>query len=219
MKGLIFDNGDILFDASRWRRWLADYLTRHGNPVTYPQLVAIWEKHLVSVYRAKRDYWVAFVDMLSELGIPDDVHSNIIDKAKAKGAELQQQRQPMPMVVETLAALSDQGIRLAVLSDSESGEVGVRKILRQLGVESNFDAVISSADIGLVKPEPAAFQAAADAIDLAIAECGFVGHDVDELQGAREIGLFAIGYNFDPDAPADVYIQHFDELIELVNRQ
>lgn len=219
MKGLIFDNGDILFDASLWRRWLAEHLTSSGVPIGYEQLVPIWERHLVKVYQAEQDYWDAFNSMLSELGVPEEEHDDYKARAQSMGKQLQAQRKPMPKVPETLARLAEMGIRLAVLSDSESGESGVRRILDQLGVESHFDAVVSSFDIGVVKPEPAAFRAAADALGLELRDCAFVGHDVDELSGAQAVNLFAIGYNSDPRAPADVFIQDFDELIEIVRQQ
>ena len=46
-------------------------------------------------------------------------------------------------------------------------------------------------------------------------QCAFVAHDIDELEGAQQHDLFAIGYNYHPDAPADAFIEHFSELLKF----
>ena len=140
IRGLIFDNGDILFNASLWRRWLADHLNNMGVSIHYSDLVPIWEKHLVPVYEGRKEYWVAFADMMNEFGVDSESTLDVIEKAKAVGRDLQSRRTPMPGVPDTLSQLSQSGIKLAVLSDSESGESGVRKILKQLEIETFFDA-------------------------------------------------------------------------------
>lgn len=216
IKALIFDVGDILYDASLWRRWLAVELSRFVEPeVTYARLVETWERFLVPVYKAKQDYWSAFEAMLSEFGLDEKDHPALIAKAKAKGQAVQVDRAPMPEVPDTLAALHSAGIKLIALSDNESGEAGVRKTLNQLGIEQYFDAVVSSFSIGHVKPEPEAFDYAIEQSGVPKENCGFVAHDIDELEGAQNHNLFAIGYNYHPDAPADVFIENFAQLIGL----
>lgn len=215
VKALIFDVGDILYDASLWRRWLAVELSQYGQPVSYDRLVETWERFLIPVYKAQQDYWVAFEAMLSEFGLDKKDHPTLIAKAKEKGQAVQVDRCPMPGVPETLATLESAGIKLIALSDNESGEVGVRKTLNQLGIEQYFDAVVSSFSIGHVKPEPEAFDYAIQQSGVPKENCGFVAHDIDELEGAQQHDLFAIGYNYHPDAPADAYIEHFSELLKF----
>ena len=216
LKALIFDVGDILYDAAVWRRWLAVELSQYGQEVTYDRLVEVWERHLIPVYKAKQEYWSAFAGMLDEFGIADDQRPTLIAKAKEKGQAVQVDRQPMPEVPETLDRLQTAGIKLVALSDNESGEAGVRKVLKQLGIEQYFTSVVSSFSIGHVKPEPEAFDYAIKETQCEKSECGFVAHDIDELEGSQAHQLFAIGYNYHPDAPADLHIENFSELTELI---
>lgn len=216
IKALIFDVGDILYDASLWRRWLAVELSAHGETVTYDRLVETWERFLVPVYKAQQDYWEAFEAMLSEFGLDEKDHPALIAKAKEKGQAVQVDRCPMPEVPETLAKLQSAGIKLIALSDNESGEEGVRKTLKQLGIEKYFDAVVSSFSIGHVKPEPEAFDYAIEQSGVPKENCGFVAHDIDELEGAQHHDLFAIGYNYHPDAPADLFVENFSQLLNLI---
>ncbi|MEL7336186.1 MAG: HAD-IA family hydrolase [Planctomycetota bacterium] len=216
MNALVFDNGDILFDASRWRRWLAAYLAGHGTSITYEELVVRWEWHLESVYKGRREYWDAFHKLLSELGLESHDISLTTEVARSKAQKFSASRRPMAGVPTTLKTLASLGIKLAVLSDTESGEAGVRVILKQLGIESCFDAVVSSADIGSTKPEPAAYAAAIRALGVSASNCGFVGHDLDELVGARQFGLVPIAFNHSSDVPADIYLDSFDQILTAV---
>ena len=43
-----------------------------------------------------------------------------------------------------------------------------------------------------------------------------MGHDRLELAGAAAVGMSTIAFNFDSDAQADVHINRFEELIEVL---
>ncbi len=214
-KALIFDVGDILYDASVWRKWLALELHSRGLDVTYTRLVEAWESLLVDVYKGNAEYWSRFRTLMQQFALPESELDEMEKTARQKGREVQVDRVPMPQVPETLSNLFRRGIRLCALSDTESGEAGIRKTLNQLGIESYFHAVVSSADIGHAKPEPAAFDYAIEKTGLPKFDCAFVAHDIDELQGAQAHDLYAIAYNYHPDAPADIYISDFSQLEDI----
>ena len=214
--GVIFDMGDILFDASLWRRWLATALQDLGVELDFDGLVELWEVKLVDVYRGRAAYWDRFDELLKDLGLEEGQRRDLSENARRKALEVQADRRPMPGVPVTLDRLVREGVRLAVLSDNESGSSAVRGVLRQLGIEQCFDAVITSADIGSVKPEPAAYAAATSSIGLEARGCVFVGHDEDELVGAREAGLCSVAYNNHLPVSADVYVERFEDLIAVV---
>ena len=216
IQGIIFDMGDILFDASLWRRWLAERLRSSGVSITYDALVQLWENLLVDVYEGRAEYWNRFNDLIEQFSLDRDTQTQLIAEAKQRAVEVQKERELFEGVKDTLADLRVQGLKLAVLSDNESGEGKVREILRDLEIEQYFDAVVTSADIGYAKPNPEAYRAAAKKIGIGIEHCGFVGHDIDELDGALEAGILAIGYNYHPDARADRFIEHFSDLTEMV---
>jgi putative hydrolase of the HAD superfamily len=215
-EGIIFDVGDILYDASAWRRWLTDTLQVEGVDVTYQQLVERWEALLVDVYCGRAAYWDRFDALVLNLGLAEDRAPAIRDAAQQKAGKVQKDRSPMPGVPDTLRRLNEQGVKLGALSDTESGESKVRSLLKQLGIENYFDAVVTSVDIGIAKPDPKAYVAAALALKSDVEHCAFVGHDIDELEGSQQAGLYSIAYNYHPDAPADVYLEHFSELVDVI---
>ena len=208
--------GDILYDASLWRKWLTKELNAKGVEIDYAGLVETWEGFLVDVYKGRAEYWSQFQAMLKDLKLTAEAAQSMQEQAQDQGRQLAAERKPMPGVPDTLRQLKERGVVLAALSDNESGEAGIRKTLKQLTIEHYFDAVVSSCEIGHVKPEPEAFDHAINATGVEKAECGFVAHDIDELSGAQAHDLFAIGYNYHPNAPADHFIDDFSELLELI---
>ena len=215
-KGVLFDAGDILYDATPWRRWLAVELSRRGQRTSYPELVDRWEALLVDVYTGRANYWERFDQLATEAGVPATELDELRAAARDKGKAVQAERQPSPGAPAALRALRSEGFRLGVLSDTEASADRVREGLDQLGFDGLFDAVVTSRDLGHAKPEPEAFKAAAESIGLALAECAFVAHDVDELEGAQAVGLYAIGYHPHPNAPTDVTIASFEELTDIL---
>jgi putative hydrolase of the HAD superfamily len=95
-----------------------------------------------------------------------------------------------PDVLPVLDALAGSH-RHAVLSNS-SLHVQDRK-LRVLGVHDRFEAILCAADLGVSKPEAAAFQAACDVLGLAAHEVAYVGdHPEIDGRGAAEAGLLSV---------------------------
>ncbi len=216
VQGVIFDMGDIFFDATPWRRWLTARLNDRGVNVTYEQLVRKWEALLVDVYRGRASYWPRLGELLGSLGLDGQARDELIEAAREQDRRLRVERRLFEGVETTLGRLRQAGLRLAVLSDTESSESKVRAMLAELGIEGFFDAVITSLDIGAAKPEPTSYQAAADALGLDLARCAFVGHDMDELEGAQAAGLLTVAFNYAPGAPADRYVERFEQLFEAV---
>ncbi|MEU0739433.1 HAD family hydrolase [Streptomyces sp. NPDC006134] len=95
-----------------------------------------------------------------------------------------------PDVLPVLDALAASH-RHAVLSNS-SLPVQDRK-LRVLGVRDRFETLLCAAELGVSKPEAAAFLAACDALGLAPHEVAYVGdHPEIDGRGAADAGLLSV---------------------------
>ncbi|MFE0517138.1 HAD family hydrolase [Streptomyces sp. NPDC058964] len=95
-----------------------------------------------------------------------------------------------PDVLPALDALAASH-RHAVLSNS-SLTVQEHK-LRTLGVRDRFEAVLCAAELGVSKPEAAAFLSACEALDLPPHEVAYVGdHPEIDGRGAAEAGLLSV---------------------------
>jgi putative hydrolase of the HAD superfamily len=59
------------------------------------------------------------------------------------------------------------------------------------GIGDRFDLVVGSADLGIAKPDPDAFRAAADGLGVSVDRALFVDDTVANVEGARAVGMQA----------------------------
>ena len=214
--GILFDMGDVFYDATTWRRWLTAELNGRGIGCTYDNLVVRWERLLVDVYCGRASYWERFTTLLSSFSLPDSAALEVTKAARECAEAVTRRRRLFDGVAHTLAQLNELGVRLGVLTDTELPGRRIRGTLDSLGIGHLFHAVVSSHDIGHAKPERAAFDAAVIALSVDPGRCAFVGHDAEELHGAGESGLYTIAYNFANGVTADAYLKDFADLIGIV---
>lgn len=220
VRGLLFDAGDVLYDATVWRRWLLQLLRRIGLYTNYRSFFHIWDHDFMAdVYRGRRPFSEAFQAFLLSAGLSRGQIDEIEAACKARRNQWEATTRPLPGVKSTLARLQAAGIAMGVVCDSEYPATKLHERLDRFGIGSFFPTVISSIDLGHIKPESICYLAALGSMNLDAAEVAFVGHDTGELAGATRVGMQTIAFNFDQDAQADVFIARFEELIELVVSQ
>jgi putative hydrolase of the HAD superfamily len=100
-----------------------------------------------------------------------------------------------PDACEVLDELSRR-YRLALVTDTEtSSEHSVRQALRMLGIAAFFDAVVTSIDVGVRKPDPQIFLEALRRVDARPSEAAMIGNDpLTDISGANGIGVITILY-------------------------
>src|SRR3984957_16580482 len=70
IRGLVFDFGDVLCDATAWRRWLLKLLARFGVAASYDDVYRTWERdYLDAVERGQRERGEAFQAWLLSFGL------------------------------------------------------------------------------------------------------------------------------------------------------
>jgi HAD superfamily hydrolase (TIGR01509 family) len=215
--GLVFDLDDVLYDATLWRRWLVKLLMRLGMQVSYRSFFRTWDReYLDAVYRGHRERGEAFQAFLLASGLSRGQIDEVEAASIALRRELAADARPLPGVRSTLARLKQSGIALGVLSDAEGRAAELSEQLVHLGLGNLFGTVISSFDLERTKPDPACYEAALAGLRLPAERVAFVGHDAEELAGARAVRMRTIAFNNDPEAVADIYLGNFHELLELL---
>jgi FMN phosphatase YigB (HAD superfamily) len=66
--------------------------------------------------------------------------------------------------------------------------------------------------VGVHDPD---YQLALDQLGVIPEQSVFVGHKAVELDGAKNVGMKTVAFNYDRDAKADFYIKSFSELTSL----
>ena len=216
IRGLLLDACNILYDDTDWRRWLLRLLLRLGLRTEYGPFFRIFDRdYLDAVYRGERPFSDALDAFLISAGLSAGQAEEVRRALDSHRRQSDPSHRPLIGVRETLAQLRSSAVKLGVLCNCEQSGEAIRQQLAELLGESPWAAVISSRDLGCTMPAAACYEAALRAMQLPAAEVAFVGHDARELRGAAVQGLVTIAFNSDRDALADVYLQRFEDLIEL----
>jgi putative hydrolase of the HAD superfamily len=97
----------------------------------------------------------------------------------------------VPEVLETIELLRASGVPVALCTNATDD---LREDLDRFRLADAFDAVVSSAEIGYVKPMPEFYRTACDVVDTAPGFCLLVDDTVRNIAGARAAGL--LGYRY-----------------------
>jgi putative hydrolase of the HAD superfamily len=92
----------------------------------------------------------------------------------------------VPGAIEMLEELRGRGLDLAVVSN---WDVGLAEHLERIGVGHLFSAIVTSAEAGAAKPDPAVFRLALERLRVEPARALHVGDEDEDEQGAAAAGV------------------------------
>lgn len=118
-----------------------------------------------------------FLDALGAVSPGDDF---------AQGYVSALQFEAIPGVEQVLARLRGRGLDLAVVSN---WDVGLGDHLSALGLSDYFSHVVTSAEAGVAKPDPAIFEVALERLAVSSARAAHVGDGPADAQGAAATGM------------------------------
>ena len=198
IRAVLWDIDDTIFDyAGADRIGMRNHLDHVGLPdgcSSVGQALALWEelteRHWARFAAGDCDFQGQRRDRVRDfLGLP-----MTDDEADAWfGRHVVHYEAAWTLFPDTVPALDVLAgeYRHAVLSNSAFAHQD-RK-LRALGVRDRFEVLLCAAELGVSKPEAAAFHAACEALELAPDEVAYVGNEPDiDARGAADAGLFGI---------------------------
>lgn len=122
----------------------------------------------------------------------DSASAENVDAALASITEYYKSQAPVrPVMRDVLVALRGR-VRLGLLSNATKG--ATEGLLRN-GVGGLFDVLLCSGDIGVAKPEPAAYHFALNRLGVAAEQCLFADDSGEHVSAAARVGLVATQYH------------------------
>ena len=91
-------------------------------------------------------------------------------------------------VLDLVAEVRTEGHRVAVFSNASTR---LERDLDRRGITGRVDLIVNSARLGVAKPAPEAFEAAAERLGVEPSACVFVDDRPDNVEGARLAGMRA----------------------------
>ena len=211
IKALFFDAGDILYYRPIKEKGLKAFLS--GKPLNpHPQLEVEKKRLRDLAFQGKLDRKEYYRGVVRLYGITDP--QLVEEGALAQGTD-DDNVAIFDGVPETINKLKQQGYLLGIITDTALPISTKLAWFEQNGFGGLWDVVISSKEMGIRKPASILYEEALQQSRLKPFETAFVGHRGYELDGARAVGMKTIAYNFDEGSIADVYIEHFSDLLAI----
>ena len=124
--------------------------------------------------------------------VPDRLHTAVNDLIYRQNRAIL----PVPGMERLLRELKSAGYRLFLLSNTS---VGFHRFRSEIAGIDCFDGELISADVGLVKPDPAIFRLACERFGILPSESAFIDDTPINAEAAHYIGMRAFVFNGDVD--------------------
>jgi len=172
----------------------------------------------VSQYHLAKTWWAAGWEVRAELGELGRAEDYLDRFAEVTGARLtldewcearHEASTPNPGVVDALRTAATLGA-VSLFSNNPPPFPATLSHMAPDVAQILGPNVLVSCEIGIRKPDPAAYRAALQHYDTAASDAFFVDDSAANVAGAREVGITAFQYTGEADVPAlDAAIQAF----------
>lgn len=217
MKAVLYDLGDIFFEAHLWRKWMYEYcFEKKLYAKTFADFYFLYEEYLRDVYAGGKEYQEAFKSFVADMKLGD----SFIEESFSKKKYFEDTRVLYNGVKETLRLIKEKGLRNIIITDNEAPEGELRaKILKRFDIDHLIDKVVTSKETGVSKPDPFIFEHTLNLFGLKKDEAIFVGHDKDEVDGAVKFGLKTIEFNnyLNIASESNIKINTFSEILNYID--
>lgn len=222
IKAIIFDFDNTLMDFMKMKRAAVDAAAEAMIDAGLPYKKSELVDKIYKVYSQEgiEDQLILDKVLTQEFGKIEYkiLASGIIGYRRAKEGSLAL----YPHVQLTLTALGRRGLKMAVVSDAPRLPVWLR--ICGLGLQHTFDAVITSDDSGVKKPNAKPFTMALERLGVKPGEAIMIGDWAErDMVGAKRVGLTTVFARYGDTlqtehSGADYDIDDIQELLGIVNK-
>ena len=177
-RNVVFDVGNVLLSWDP-RTILRDHLAPGHDPERFRREMFDHEDW-VELDRGGLDEEEAILRFAERTGAPLELLQRIVQASKSSLT-------PMPESLALLEDLHRRGVNLYVLSNMSHGTWEFLQPRHDFW--SRFKGIVISAQLRLVKPEPAIYQYLLDTWSLAAGETVFMDDRPENVEGARKVGI------------------------------
>jgi putative hydrolase of the HAD superfamily len=189
---VIFDLDNTLIDRSgAFSRWAVRFAGEHGLE---PREADWLEAADGDGFTPREEFLSAVRDRYGIVVSLDDFREQIVALVE-----------PDPAVPPVLDALHTAGWRVAIATNGTTAQQMAK--IRRTGLDANVDAIAVSEEVGVAKPDPRMFEAAARRCGARLADGGWMIGDcaTRDIAGGQGVGLRTIwmrrGRTWDPSIP------------------
>ena len=186
IKAVILDYGEVLCYPPTSEEWGRMASVFNLDPGEFRQL---WGRHRLAYDRGDISYKASWSTLMEEASVKMDP-----EQLQHVGRwDLEMWGHVNPTMVEWVAQIRLSGIRIALVSNMPHEMI--RYSRQNFSWLRHFDHLTFSAEVRLVKPEPAIYRHSLDGLGVAAADALFVDDKEVNVEGARAVGLRAVQFS------------------------
>lgn len=241
-QAIIFDLGNTLIHfTGAWPEVMARAdaalilrLQAAGLEVDKGDFLPELRSRLNSYYQERESEFIEYTtryylrETLEEYGYSDVPEALLSEALREYYAVSQDNWIPEEETLPTLAALKERGYHLGLISNA-ADDTDVQSLVDKAGIRGYFDQILTSAALGIRKPDPRVFKPLLDRWGFAPRQVAMVGDTLGaDILGALNAGIFSIWITRRADTPAnrahedtirpDAVIDSLSDLLELLDR-
>lgn len=214
---VVMELAGVLYDDTLWPRWLWQQLGRLGLQSPFEAFWQVFQlEHLPPAYAGRVTFWQALAAYLSEVGFSRGRIEEVQIAAEARRRQWETELRPLPGVASTLSQLSARRIPLLILTNASCDGQQLRRRLRTLGLESHFQEVVSSIDLGAALPHERAWQTAVERLGRPPAQLALLSRNSQVLAGAGQAGLLPVSVHGPLPVSGALQIDRFADLLDIL---
>ncbi|MFC4551221.1 MULTISPECIES: HAD family hydrolase [Halorussus] len=220
-RAVFWDIGGVILNADSVRRAHREFVRRvveeHAPETPVADALETWRAAVGDYFRERegtefRDARMAYHRAVAEVVGAEIVESEWRPLFEAVSAET---LEPNPGAVETVERLAETDLHVGVVSDVDAAEG--RRILETFGIDSAFDSITTSEEVGRTKPDPAMFEAALSAAGVPAADAVMIGDRYEhDVEGAAALGLTTVAYGADDGPAVDYAVDDLREILSIL---
>ena len=185
IEAVILDYGEVLCYPPIAEDWARMASLFNMDPVSFRQL---WGRNRSFYDRGDvsyESYWSAVAEAAKMKLAPEHLK-------KVGPWDVEMWARLNPAMLEWLEQVHSSGIKTALLSNMPHDMITYSR--RNFAWLNHFDHQTFSAEVRLVKPDPAIYRHSLDGLGVAASEALFVDDRAANVEGARAVGMFAIQF-------------------------
>jgi HAD superfamily hydrolase (TIGR01509 family) len=203
-RAVLWDLDGTLIDSAEhhWMAW-REIMAHEGHPVTPADFTSSFGHRNDTILRGLLGADLSDGEVERIAGAKEALYRTLV---RERGLA------PLPGAVRWLEQLRGNGWRQAVASSAPAANIAAA--MEAIGLAPLFEALVSADEVGVGKPDPAVFLAAADRVGVKRERCVVVEDAPAGLLGARRAGMRCVGVlsPHHPELTADLVVDSLESL-------
>jgi HAD superfamily hydrolase (TIGR01509 family) len=212
----IFDVNGVLLDPEPQKKYFLskelELFNKNGRKLSLTQINTAWKSAVRGMGIGPEELLAARLRFLEKLGMP----KSIIPELEALDKESFKHYTPMePAEHEVLRKIKKLGVYIAALTDTIHTASDKKLMMEAAGLSNMIDGIFVPDDVGHRKPDPEAYKAVLESFKAEPENAIFIGHEADEIKGAKLLGITTISYKSNIKA-ADYAANSFNDIFHII---